>query len=267
MNNIQIANETIRITAGGRYELGGRTIELPNLDYKNVEVFSPEDGKVLLQEGISQYFGDRLCDIEVTCEDSFEAARRLDKAMVMNFANAHCAGGGFRLGATAQEEALCRCSTLYASITSPAAAEMYRYNNTHISAVESDYMLLSPQVCVFRDEHCTLLEQPFVTAVITLPAPNRRGAAVLAPKKLIAETMTRRIRIILHIAAKRGYRELVLGAWGCGAFGNSPADVAGYFKNILIGEEHGRCFDRVVFAVYGSPDGRNIKAFRETFEK
>ena len=267
MNYIQIANETIKITAGGRYEIGGKAVELPALDYKYVEVFSSENGKVLLQEDISQYFGDRLCDIEVTCEDSFVAAHRLDRAMVMNFANAHCAGGGFRLGATAQEEALCRCSTLYASITSSAAAEMYRYNNTHISAVESDYMLLSPQVCVFRDEHCALLEQPFVTAVITLPAPNRRGAAVLAPKKLIAETMTRRIRIMLRIAAKRGYRELVLGAWGCGAFGNSPTDVSGYFKSVLIGEEYGRCFDRVVFAVYGKPDGRNITAFRETFGK
>ena len=144
---------------------------------------------------------------------------------------------------------------------------MYRYNNTRISAVESDYMLLSPEVCVFRDEHCALLEKPFTAAVITLPAPNRRGAAMLAPKKLIAETMTRRIRIMLHIAAKHGYRELVLGAWGCGAFGNSPEDVSGYFKSVLIGEEYGRCFDRVVFAVYGKPDGTNITAFRQTFGK
>lgn len=267
MNNIQIANETIRITAEGRYEIGVKTIELPALDYKSAVVFSPVDGRKLLEEDISQYFSDSLCDTEVTCEDSFSAARRLEKALVMNFANAHKAGGGFRLGANAQEEALCRCSTLYASITSPEAAEMYRYNNTHISAVESDYMLLSPEVCVFRDEHCGLLEQPFTAAVITLPAPNKRGAAVFASKKLITETMTRRIRIMLHIAAKHGYRQLVLGAWGCGAFGNSPEDVSGYFKSVLIGEEYGRCFDRVVFAVYGKPDGKNITAFLKTFEK
>ena len=267
MNSIQIADETIKITAEGRYETGGRTIDLPELDYKRVEVFSPEEVRTLLGEDISQYFGDSLCDTEVTCEDSFAAARRLDKPMVMNFANAHYPGGGFRLGANAQEEALCRCSTLYASITSPAAKKMYRYNNTHISPVESDYMLLSPEVCVFRDEHCVLLEQPFTVAVITLPAPNRRGAAALASKKLVAETMTRRIRIMLRIAAKYGYRELVLGAWGCGAFGNSPADVSGYFKSVLVGEEYGRCFDRVVFAVYGKPDGKNITEFRKAFGK
>lgn len=267
MNNIQIANETIKITSEKRYETGGKVTELPDFDYKNVEVFSPEDGRMLLDENIPQYFGEKLCEIDVTCEDSFAAARRLENPLVMNFANAHSAGGGFRLGANAQEEALCRCSTLYASIASSQAGRMYRYNNTHVSAVESDYMLLSPEVCVFRDEHCTLLEKPFTAAVITLPAPNRRGAAMLAPKKLIAETMTRRIRIMLRIAAKHGYRDLVLGAWGCGAFGNSPEDVSGYFRNILIDEEYGRCFDRVVFAIYGKPDGRNVTAFRKTFGK
>lgn len=267
MNNIQIADETIKITSAGKYEMEGKTIELPDLDFKKVEVFSPEDGRKLLEEEISGYFGENLCEIEVTCEDSFAAARRLKNPLVMNFANAHHAGGGFRMGANAQEEALCRCSTLYASIKSSSAAEMYRFNNTHASQAESDYMLLSPEVSVFRNEHCQLLEQPFTAAVITLPAPNRRGAAALASKKLIAETMTRRIRIMLRIAAKHGYRELVLGAWGCGAFGNSPADVSGYFKSVLIDDEYGRCFDRVAFAVYGKPDGRNITAFREAFGK
>lgn len=267
MNSIQIANNTISITSEGQYELGGKTVTLPKLDFKCTEVFSPEDGKALLGEDISQYFGGKLCDIDIVCEDSFRAARELDRPLVMNFANAHNPGGGFRMGASAQEEALCRCSTLYASLTSKEAAEMYCYNNTHISAVESDYMLLSPEVCVFRDEHCELLEKPFTAAVITLPAPNRHGAAMLASKKLVAETMTRRIRIMLRIAAKHGYKNPVLGAWGCGAFGNSAEDVSGYFKNVLIDEEYGRCFDRAVFAIYGKPDGRNITAFRKTFGK
>lgn len=267
MDYRQIANETIKITAARKYETGGKTIELPALDYKMVEVFSPEDGRKLLEEDISQYFGEKLCEIEVTGEDSFAAARRLEKPLVMNFANARYVGGGFLAGARAQEESLCRCSTLYASIKSSKAAEMYHYNRSHKSRVASDYMLLSPQVCVFRNEKYQLMENPFMAAVITLPAPNRHGAAALASNEHIAETMTRRIRIMLRIAAKHGYRELVLGAWGCGAFGNSPTDVSGYFKNVLIDEEYGRCFDRVVFAIYGKPEGRNITAFSKAFGK
>lgn len=51
----------------------------------------------------------------------------------MNFANAQFPGGGFRLCATAQEEALCRMGTLlYASITSEKAKEMYQYNRRHL---------------------------------------------------------------------------------------------------------------------------------------
>jgi uncharacterized protein (TIGR02452 family) len=263
MNNISIANETIKITAEGFYELEGRRIDLPKTAPAAVEVWSPEKGAELLAGTIIPE-GD-MCDITVTTEDSFAAAGRFENAFVMNFANAHKAGGGFRLGANAQEEALCRCSTLYASISSEKAKEMYRYNNTHISSTESDYMLYSPDVCVFRDHKCGLAAEPFTAAVITVPAPNRRGAAIFASKKEVAEVMTRRIRIMLAIAAKHGHSDLVLGAWGCGAFGNKPGDVSGYFRKVIIDEGFGRMFRNICFAVYGSADGRNYLAFRDTF--
>ena len=265
MNNIEIAKQTMKITKEKAYEISGKRIDLPEMDFQAVEVFSPKAGEELLSWDISEKFGERMCRISVVNEDSFQAARRFEKPFVMNFANAHNPGGGFLLGANAQEEALCRCSTLYASITSKEASEMYVYNNTHLSAVEFDYMLLSPNVCVFRNETYALLEQPFTAAVITIAAPNRYGAALLAPGKLIEETMVRRIRIMLRIAAKKEYRNLILGAWGCGAFGNKPKDVSGYFQKVLIEEEYGRCFDEVCFAIYGSPDGKNITAFRERF--
>ncbi len=263
MNNIAIANETIVITAAGFYELDGRRIELPNEDYSAVEVWSPEKGAELvaataIPEGAP-------CAISVTTEDSFAAARRFDHPLVMNFANAHHAGGGFRLGATAQEEALCRCSTLYASIHSEKAGEMYHWNNTHLSTVESDYMLYSPNVCVFRDPACRLADAPFMASVATLPAPNRRGAAFFASRMKIAETMTRRIRILLAVAARHGHRNLVLGAWGCGAFGNRPDDVSACFRQVLVDERFGNLFDHACFAIYGPEDSPNHQAFQAAF--
>ena len=265
MNNIQIVKQTMNITEETKHEIGGKTINLPEMDFRAVEVFSPKAGEELLSWDIAETFGEQMCRISVVNADSFQAARKFAKPFVMNFANAHGPGGGFLLGANAQEEALCRCSTLYASITSKASSEMYVYNNTHLSSVESDYILLSPSVCVFRDEKYELLEEPFEAAVITIPAPNRYGAALLAPGKLTEETMVRRIRIMLRIAAKKGYRNLVLGAWGCGAFGNKPQDVSGYFYQVLVEKAYGRCFDEVCFAIYGSTDGKNITAFRERF--
>lgn len=266
MNLISVANETISITKAGKYTVNGQEVMLPE-DTLQVEVISPESGAELLSRDMEGLTQGEMCRIEVTGEDSFQAASRFSRAFVMNYANAHNPGGGFRLGAKAQEEALCRCSTLYGSITSDKAAEMYRYNNTHLSAVESDYMLLSPNVAVFRSSDCELLETPFAAAVITAPAPNRRGAAFLSSKKTIQETFLRRIRIILRTAAVHGYKDLVLGAWGCGAFGNDPAVVAECFRTALFDDGLGRAFDTAVFAVCGDQEGRNPRAFREVFGK
>lgn len=265
MNLIQVAKETIKISKDGKYRVGEKEILFPERGWTTVQVITPKDGEELLQWKLEEKFYKNICDFTVCNADSFQAARSMEHPLVMNFANAHNPGGGFLLGATAQEEALCRCSTLYQSIHSEQAAEMYRYNNTHPHPVESDYMLLSPEVLVFRNEKCELLEEPFIAGVITIPAPNRYGAAVFATGKMIQDTMIRRIRIMLRVAAKCGYRNLVLGAWGCGAFGNDPKAVAGYFKQILVEEEYGKCFEQVCFAVYGKEDGKNIRAFREMF--
>ena len=127
--------------------------------------------------------------------------------------------------------------------------------------VESDYMLLSPEVCVFRTADCQLTAETFRTAVITIPAPNRRGGALLASKKIIAETFLRRIRIMLRLSAKYGYQSLVLGAWGCGAFGNNPEDVAEYFRQVLIDEGYGRYFETVCFAIMETPKEKIIRHF------
>lgn len=265
MGSINLVKETLGIISNKEYILSGNVVKLPE-DYENVIVYSPEAGEELMNWDITEKYQDKMCNINVVNADSFQAARRYVNPFVMNFANAHKAGGGFLMGANAQEEALCRCSTLYASISSDKAKEMYKYNNTHLSNVESDYMLLSPNVYIFRDEYFELMNDYTKVAVVTIPAPNRFGAAMFASGKTIEETMARRIRIMLRIAAKNGYNNLVLGAWGCGAFGNDPKEVAKYFRNVIVNEEYGKCFDEVCFAIYGKPDGRNITAFRKVFE-
>ena len=90
-------------------------------------------------------------------------------------------------------------------------------------------------------------------------------SALIAGNKLIEETFLRRIRILLCAAAKYGYRNLVLGAWGCGAFGNKPEDVAGHFRQVILDEKYGTCFDEICFAIYGKEDGKNLSAFRSVF--
>lgn len=266
-NNILIANQTLQIIKEGSYSIGGRTIELIPGDYSGVKVYTPELAEGLLhqreKDSFSHEQGTHSCSFYLVKEDSFQAAAKYAHPLVMNFANAHQPGGAFRLGATAQEEALCRNSTLYASLTSDKASEMYQYNRRHLSPTDSDYMLLSSEVCVFRDVQCDLLEVPYMVSVITLPAPNKRGAAMLTSQKKIDMVMKRRIRIMLGIAAENNYQSLVLGAWGCGAFGHDARKVAGYFKEILVDEQYEEYFENVVFAILS---GKNkLDAFAKVF--
>ncbi|TNF32068.1 MAG: TIGR02452 family protein, partial [Deltaproteobacteria bacterium] len=71
---------------------------------------------------------------------------------------------------------------------------------------------------------------------------------------------------ILGLARAMGHRTLVLGAWGCGAFGNAPADAAEAFAAWLEDPRHRGAFERVVFAVYDPwPPRANLRTFRERF--
>lgn len=270
-HNIAIANETIRITETGEFSIGGLTVELCPEDYKSVDVYSPERIKEMMSDNNAIIpniaTNTSTCTFKVVNEDSFGAAKKYENSLVMNFANAQFPGGGFRLGATAQEEALCRMSTLYASITSEKAKEMYQYNWKHFHPLASDYMLLSKKVCVFRDKECRLLSEPYMVSVITMPAPNKHGAAMFVSQKKIDEVMKMRIRKMLCIAAHNQYKTLILGAWGCGSFGHNPVKVSGYFKEVLCGENYSSYFDRVIFAILGKENGKNITAFRRAFGK
>lgn len=263
MNNIDIANKTIQIIRKGYYMRGDQMVKLPSVDYKGVEVYTPERIRKLGNGFLADNQSGREGTIQVINSDSYEAARGYDHVMVMNFANAAVPGGGFRLGATAQEEALCRNSTLYASISSEKADEMYRYNRLHPSAIPSEYMLFTRDVCVFRDVHCRLLEMPYNVSVITIPAPNRKGMALLTSKAKLKAVMEDRIRSMLQIAAEQKCENVVLGAWGCGAFGHHAEDVAGYFRTILLEENYKDFFDNIIFAILnGDRDGK-IKTFQD----
>ena len=260
------AKEVLLAIDRGGYTIKGKEVRFPK-ECGEVEVIFPRKGEMLLQQDIKKYEGTEDFHIAVTNEDSFCAAEKLTNPLVMNFANAYIPGGGFLTGAIAQEEALCRASTLYQSITNKRAEEMYAYNVEHRCREASDYMLYSPCVSVFRSPNGQLLENPFTVSVVTVPAPNRSMDTELGPDKQVKEIMMRRIRIMLRTAMKHGNKDLVLGAWGCGVFRNDPKDVADSFRKILVDEGYGKYFNRVSFAIYGDKKSPNFLAFRQVFAK
>lgn len=227
--------------------------------------------------------------IEVTGETTLQAARRLVLAdperpvLALNFASGTHPGGGFLGGADAQEESIARASGLFATLL--RHPEYYERNCSCHHTLYTDHMILSPDVPVFRgfpDARCeggsgaidaaaaeaTLLEEPWTLSILTAPAPYVGGIEAhhnITPDR-IRDTMRRRIELVLTVAATQEYRRLVLGAWGCGAFGNDPDEVAPMFREAIELPCNRRAFDEIVFAILDrSPSRRFITPFLRAF--
>jgi uncharacterized protein (TIGR02452 family) len=204
--------------------------------------------------------------VEVTGESTLAAARRLGTGVAaLVFASARNPGGGFLRGARAQEEDIARASALHACLAT--APEFYAHHRADRDLCYSDRVIYSPGVPVFRDDKGRLLDDPYPVGMLTVAAPNlgailrnQPGAADRVPALL-----RRRAVRVLEVAAAHGHRRLVLGAWGCGVFGNDPALVADAFADGLREVDE---FDHVVFAVLDRAPGRPAyQAFADRFAR
>ena len=260
----RIAAESMQVIEQGFYEGEFGRQKLPEHDYSDVICVPPEQVEEIRQAAEQHIPAGHRPLMLLTDADSFTVAQSLDNCLVMNFANAYHPGGGFLEGCNAQEECLCRESTLYKSIGSAEAAKMYDYNKQLHSPAESDYMLISPHVCVFRDVKDNFLPEPFMTSVVTVPALNLRRQARHIPMDEVDRIMKHRIECMLAVAANYGYRDLVLGAWGCGAFGHDPYRVAGYFREVLIDKGYMGFFDGIIFGIMDDGRTNNYLAFIHT---
>ncbi|MDE7243466.1 MAG: TIGR02452 family protein [Oscillospiraceae bacterium] len=221
-------------------------------------------------------------EVTVTKARSFEAAVRLlrdnpgKKAAVHNFASATNPGGGVTLGSGAQEECLCRCSTLYPVLNTQKLWEgYYSFHRKRHDVRYTDACIYSPDIVIIKSDTPTPMRLPEnawrTVDVITCAAPNLRprpnnpmnpgqDKAVQVSDAELLELHRSRARHMLAVAAAHGADILVLGAFGCGAFRNKPEIVAQAYREIL--PEFAGVFSKIEFAVYcSSRDRGNYDAF------
>lgn len=202
--------------------------------------------------------------IEVTTESTVEAGRRLGPGTVaLVFASARNPGGGFLTGARAQEEDIARASALYPCLC--AVPDYYAHHRASRDLRYTDRVIYCPQVPVFRDHSGALLAQPYDLSFIVAAAPNL--GAILSATPELADTVPavlhRRAERVVRIAVAHGHRKIVLGAWGCGVFRNSPEVVAAAFRHALA-QVPG--LDHVVFAILDrTGDGPIYRTFADVF--
>jgi uncharacterized protein (TIGR02452 family) len=180
------------------------------------------------------------------------------RVAVLNYANGVTPGGAFlRLG-RAQEEGLCRCSALYPCLAQDAAPVRFFYDDNRAarSALVRGHVLISPDVPFFRDEALAVLDAPFLATVLTAAAPDLGllGGEPHARFDKVPDVFRRRTLYVLEAARRAGCDAVVLGPWGCGAFGNDPGVVADAFASALA--RHADGFARVVFSLWGAEKNR-----------
>lgn len=193
---------------------------------------------------------------------------------ILNFASATKPGGGWRNGASAQEESLARSSTLAMSLESHPAQtgfyDLHRRDGGSNSGFYTHAMVWTPNVTIFRDDDGGWV-RPFEVAVVTSAAVNAkevRGRSSNGVNKgleeAIEEAMKERMGRILALFEQRCCTDLVLGAFGTGVFQNDVEMVGRVWGELLQAPRarFKRSFRSVIFAI---PDGRTGDTLMEGF--
>ena len=225
--------------------------------------------------------------IIVSKKRTFEAASAYagkgEKVCVLNFASSTNPGGGVVNGSSAQEECLCRGSTLYFTLdTDENWARFYEPHRRSRNPLHNDDILYTSGITVFKTDTASPKQMAesewYDVDVITCAAPNLRekpsnrhnsgdgSESLLLSDSELKKVHEQRDKRIFDVAVQQNVDVLVLGAFGCGAFMNNPAVVARVMMNLA--KKYAHAFKTIEFAVYCPPyDDSNYREFIKILEK
>ncbi|CAF3290539.1 unnamed protein product [Rotaria sp. Silwood2] len=214
------------------------------------------------------------------------------RPLLLNMANAHSPGGGYRRGDGAQEENLFRRSDYFRSLDmdlddGKPTARFYCTSTCELKPlIERDRMYPMDEFGAIYTSGLTVFRQPenvgyafmdkpmFNVCAIAIaayrePKLNNNDKNLLSSKYSIG--MRKKIENIFAIAHHHNHDCLVLSAFGCGAFRNPPKHVATIFKSVI--EQYGGFFKKICFAIIDdhntgqefNPHG-NFRPFQEVFD-
>lgn len=182
-NDLRERRKEIFVDTQKLYQSNVRLVESIQNSIRQQSVIADEE--VISSDKSSRY--DTPAKVIVSKKRSLEAAMEyLDqKVCILNFASATNPGGGVEKGSNAQEEAICRCSTLFSCITDMGIKEQFHQKhrvllkNGKLNALYNSDCIYTPDVTVFKTdtEFPELMSQDkwFQVDVISCAAPNLRN--------------------------------------------------------------------------------------------
>ena len=250
--NIEIFNDTLKQSAE-KYPVNIK---------QNVRYYS--EGNFPVAEPMTNVFTPIFMVQGGTVSTGYANADNMQVA-ILNFADAIYAGGLVWIGENTQEENICRCSNLYQVLGDEESDKQYYIPNHHETLrsgrdIYLDNIIYARDITVFKNDITYENIEPKKLDVITCPAPSD-----YMPMNEALPVYIRRIERILMSAVDNGAECIVLGAWGCGAFGQDPKLVAQAFARAI--NSYGGHFKRIIFAIRPTYDGEKsemYKIFKDT---
>jgi uncharacterized protein (TIGR02452 family) len=208
--------------------------------------------------------------VRVVNEDCLIVYKKLvsngHRPVILNMANAHTPGGGYRRGDGAQEETLFRRSNYYQSLDrelddgKPSARFVCGSSCDLVPLTERDSLYPMDHFGAIYTSGLTVFRQPEETGYAFMDIPMYDVCAIamaayrdphldknnlLTPKYSIGTR--KKIENIFVIAHQHKHDCLVLSALGCGAFRNPPSHVATIFKSVI--DQYAGYFQQIHFAI------------------
>lgn len=212
-----------------------------------------------------------------------EVVKRGDTCAVLNMASFKRPGGGVLFGSSSQEESLFRRTNLAMSLY-PFSVENFGIIGVE-KAIDGVYPLpinggaiYSKFITVFRapeSKSCELMDDPFEIDVITIAAI--KNPPLSEDGKLstwVVSVLRNKVTLMLRLCVLYNIDVPVLGAFGCGAYGTPPEQMAEIFKEVLLSGEFDGAFKAVLFPIIDNhnthkehnPNG-NFKPFLDILPK
>ncbi|KAJ3536306.1 hypothetical protein NM208_g6782 [Fusarium decemcellulare] len=230
----------------------------------------PSSPRIALQVADTLPAAQSLLTRETSSGITADLSNKNARVAILNMASPLSPGGGFLNGAGSQEESLCMRTTLLPSLKD----EYYRL--PELGAV------FTPDVLVFRDESADqVLDKNDRWFVDCITAAMPRGPEIdvddlgrgsYAHDK-DRELVLQKMRMVMRVCQTKGVKRVVLGAWGCGAYGNPVGEVARAWRKVLLprkdakGKQKGlkETWDGVEDVVFAIKDPGMAEAFATAF--
>jgi hypothetical protein len=195
---------------------------------------------------------------------------------VLNMANAYVPGGAYIEGAIAQEENMFRRTDCHFRISDneyDRESDLYKPKMTDLLSAENGCVYLdvhAPRVCVrgAEDRNRKDLGYPWLAEENIFPFFELRSSAqdLRDGSDFSLDNARKRIKAQFDTLKKYGIRNVVLGAFGCGAFQNPAHLIAQVYRQEIISCHSD--FSIITFAIFSAGYGPdNYSPFLEEFKR